>query len=461
MKKFTWVILVMILVLTCATVAGAETYDHVLKKGMKDSTDTFPDGEDDIQYMQIRLAYYEYYTGNIDGNFGSGTYKAVKAFQNRNGLKADGKIGGNTWAKLVAADSLKKSDFKVDDVEIKDESDTVIATVGFNTIRPGDKGPAVGEVQKMLQDLYFLRKDKIFETTYDTTTKDAVRAFQASTGLSADGIVGEKTWNTLKSASAKPGDYWDIESKKPRRTLSSGMRGYDVYNLQWFLKQNNYLTSCTDGFFDTATYQALYDLQKKNKLNTTGKLDANTKAYIASEAYEEAIIEADTTATSPYNRPKLKYGSHGYYVRSAQNYLINAGYLTGAADGVFGAKTLAAVKNFQAAKGLKDDGIIGAKTWAKLMDVDLSQDGMDSDFIDPATGAVYKTLKRGDSGYAVTHLQNLLYQLHMIDIDDIDGKFGAQTEAAIKQFQKEAGLKQDGKCGYNTFAAIYHKLNLD
>ena len=57
MKKFTWILLVMVLVLACTAVAGAETYDHVLKKGMKDATDPFPDSEDDIQYMQTRLAY--------------------------------------------------------------------------------------------------------------------------------------------------------------------------------------------------------------------------------------------------------------------------------------------------------------------------------------------------------------------------------------------------------------------
>ena len=95
------------------------------------------------------------------------------------------------------------------------------------------------------------------------------------------------------------------------------------------------------------------------------------------------------------------------------------------------------------------------------MNVDLSQGGQGSDYVDPSTGAVYKTLKRGDSGYAVTHLQNLLFKLTMLDVDDIDGKYGTKTETAVRNFQKQAGLKQDGKCGANTFAAIYHKLGID
>ncbi|MBQ4436006.1 MAG: peptidoglycan-binding protein [Clostridia bacterium] len=460
MKKFTWIALVMTLILLFTAVAGAETYDHVLKRGMKDKTDTFPDGEDDIKYVQTRLAYYEYYTGNIDGNYGSGTYKAVLSFQRKNNLKADGKVGGNTWAKLAASDSVKKSDYAIY-VDVKDESESVIATVGFQTLRPGDKGDSIKELQDLLKKLYFYNPNRATTSEFDTTTKDAVKGFQASVALTADGVVGEKTWNALQAAVDSPSKYYS-KSKKIRRNLGQGMRGYDVYILQQMLKDDNYLPAITNaGFFDQATYNALFAFQKKNSIALTGKLDANTKACLNGESYEEAIIEADTSATSPYDRPKLKYGSHGYYVRSAQSFLIDAGYLTGSADGVFGAKTLAAVKNFQSSKGLKADGIIGADTWARLMNVEKSQGAQHSDYIDPSTGATYKTLKRGDSGYAVTHLQNLLFQLHMIDIGDIDGKYGPKTETAIKHFQKEAGLKQDGKCGYNTFAAIYHKLHLD
>ena len=460
MKKFTWMALLLILIMAISAIASAETYDHVLKRGMQDKSDPFPDGEDDIRYMQLRLAYYEYYTGKIDGNFGSGMQKAVIAFQRRNKLKADGRIGGNTWAALVATDSVKQSDFDVS-MDIEDEGGSVYTTVGFRTLRSGDKGEAIKKIQDYLVKLYFLASNRV-TSTFDSYTVDAVKGFQAAVGLSADGVVGEKTWNALETAYNNPGKYFDT-GKKIRRNVGSGMRGYDVYIVQQVLKQMHHLAAIDNiGYFDTATRLAVISFQKANRIKETAKVDANTKAALWNESYEETIIEEEATSTSPYDRPKLKIGNHGYYVRSAQNYLIAAGCLTGSADGVFGKNTYNAVKKFQSLNSLKEDGIIGPGTWAKLMGVELSQGAQgSSSFVDPSTHAVYKVLKRGDSGYAVKHLQELLVKAYLLDAKDVDGKFGSKTEAAVKHFQSEAGLKVDGKCGANTFAALYNKLGLN
>ncbi len=462
MKKLSWIALLMALMLLFTGIASAETYDHVLKSGMKDKTDPFPDDPDkDIAYMQERLAYYEYYTGKIDGIYGKNMVKAVKNFQRRNNLKVDGRIGGNTWAKLITSDGVKASDFDII-IEVTDEADQYITDVGFNTIRPGDKGEAVKKIQDMLKKIYFYNPNRESTADYDSVTKDAVMGFQTAVGLKADGIVGENTYGRLEDAVANPSKYF-TEDKKIRRNVSSGMRGYDVYIVQQKLKSLNHLSAIqTAGYFDDATYKATVSFQTANKMKVTGKLDANTKAALWGETYEAAIIEEDATATSPYDRPKLKYGNHGYYVRSAQNYLIAAGCLVGSADGIFGKSTLTAVKNFQSMNGLKADGIIGASTWAKLMGIPLSQGAQgSSSYTDPSTGTTYKVLKRGDSGYAVKHLQELLVKCYLLDSSDVDSKFGTKTETAVKQFQKEAGLKVDGKCGANTFAAIYNKLGLN
>ena len=62
----------------------------------------------------------------------------------------------------------------------------------------------------------------------------------------------------------------------------------------------------------------------------------------------------------------LKKGSTGSAVRTMQQKLKNWGYYTGSVDGIFGSKTLEAVKYFQRKNGLSVDGIVGVKTLAAL-----------------------------------------------------------------------------------------------
>lgn len=62
----------------------------------------------------------------------------------------------------------------------------------------------------------------------------------------------------------------------------------------------------------------------------------------------------------------LKKGNRADSVRILQERLKAAGFDAGAADGIFGPKTDAAVRAFQRAKGLAVDGIVGANTWNAL-----------------------------------------------------------------------------------------------
>lgn len=63
------------------------------------------------------------------------------------------------------------------------------------------------------------------------------------------------------------------------------------------------------------------------------------------------------------------------------------------------------------------------------------------------------TLRRGSEGESVEELQFLLNSKYGADLD-IDGKFGAKTEAAVKAFQKAHGLTADGVVGRKTWAAL-------
>jgi peptidoglycan hydrolase-like protein with peptidoglycan-binding domain len=64
--------------------------------------------------------------------------------------------------------------------------------------------------------------------------------------------------------------------------------------------------------------------------------------------------------------PTLRLGSKGDDVKYLQG-LLNYHDYTVTVDGIFGAKTEAAVKKFQKSRGLKVDGIVGQKTWNELL----------------------------------------------------------------------------------------------
>lgn len=61
-----------------------------------------------------------------------------------------------------------------------------------------------------------------------------------------------------------------------------------------------------------------------------------------------------------------KYGSQGEEVKQIQTKLKRWGYYSGNVDGIYGSKTLAAVKSFQKKNGLTVDGIAGTKTLAAM-----------------------------------------------------------------------------------------------
>lgn len=58
-----------------------------------------------VERLQARLAELGFYAGRVDGDFGGGTYSAVRRFQATKNLEADGVVGENTWKALLGADS--------------------------------------------------------------------------------------------------------------------------------------------------------------------------------------------------------------------------------------------------------------------------------------------------------------------------------------------------------------------
>lgn len=67
----------------------------------------------------------------------------------------------------------------------------------------------------------------------------------------------------------------------------------------------------------------------------------------------------------------------------------------------------------------------------------------------------HSTIRRGSTGPDVVECQTDLIRLQYdLSPYGADGKFGAKTETAVKQFQKDNGLKADGIVGPATWSAL-------
>ena len=155
---------------------------------------------------------------------------------------------------------------------------------------------------------------------------------------------------------------------------------------------------------------------------------------------------APTTAVVP-DMPMLYRGCTGDAVKTLQDKLNALGYNSGSVDGIFGAKTYAAVTAFQKANGLGVDGIVGKLTWGKLYGVSPAMP------VETTTVVGRPMVSYGSRGDAVRKLQELLNALGY-DCGSVDGIFGSKTKAAVLAFQKANGLGADGIVGPLTWAKL-------
>ncbi|TCJ93393.1 UNVERIFIED_ORG: peptidoglycan hydrolase-like protein with peptidoglycan-binding domain [Anoxybacillus amylolyticus] len=150
----------------------------------------------------------------------------------------------------------------------------------------------------------------------------------------------------------------------------------------------------------------------------------------------------------------LKRGDRNDYVKTLQSWLYKAGFNPGGIDGVYGANTEKAVKEFQKKVGITADGIAGKQTYQALQEYVRTQTTVSrsnsSGSDDRWTG---QTLREGDRGQAVKDLQAKLQRLGY-NVGAVDGIYGKQTAEAVKSFQKAHGLTADGLAGKSTYHAI-------
>ncbi len=136
----------------------------------------------------------------------------------------------------------------------------------------GDRGLAVGDVQKRLRKLGFAPpgfEAEAQEAYFGESTSRAVRDFQEQRGLRTDGRVDENTWQVLVEASFRLGDRF-LYLRIP------AFRGDDVLEVQMCLNRLGFDAGREDGIFGQETDRAVRAFQHEMGLPVDGIVGSST-----------------------------------------------------------------------------------------------------------------------------------------------------------------------------------------
>ena len=158
------------------------------------------DNNSDVAMMQQALINLGYLSGEPDGNYGTQTQKAVKAFQKSNGLATDGTAGTQTLTKLYSGEGVSASAAqKTANASEKKTASATPTPEPTKNLKKGDSGTAVKTLQEQLIKLGYLTGKA--DGKFGTKTYSALVAFQKANKLSSDGVAGSKTLSKLSSGS--------------------------------------------------------------------------------------------------------------------------------------------------------------------------------------------------------------------------------------------------------------------
>lgn len=361
----------------------------------------------EVSDLQTALKALGYYAGDITGHAGEKTVTAIKAFQSKYGLTADGIAGPDTLEKIQTVSSGSSS------------SASSASWVGADTVK---------EVQTMLKAIGLYTGE--ITGSIGSKTDAAIRSFQKKYGLTVDGIPGTQTISKLASVYLQSGT-----------STASGVNlsVETVRSAQTMLKALGYYYGDITGSIGTKTETAIRSFQSKYALTVDGIPGTQTMAKL-SELY---------AGTSSLSGASLQLGATGSAVSALQENLSVLGYYYGDVAGHYGTLTRVAVLAFQKAKGLTADGIAGTRTLSAI-DYAMGIAGGSSSGTADFSGSSFSL---GDTSATILWMQELLKELGYYAAE-CTGHFGSKTQAAVKQFQADHGLTADGVAGSKTLAAL-------
>ena len=240
-------------------ICGQATYDMLMNAEAKVYVMQLDDSGPDVEGVQQRLYELGYLDNkaNIKGVFGEKTEAAVKEFQKKNDLKADGKVGAKTLEMLYGEDVVGNAFRLGDENQVIKDCQTALKKLGYVTFKPdGVMGKA---------------------------TVSAIKAFQQANGLTRDGALGPVTRDLILSGDAQ------------EMVMQLGDYGTDVKNMQTRLAKLNYLAGANaTGYFGEITEDAVKAFQKRAGLSVDGKVGGVTLTMMNSSSAKKAASAPST-----------------------------------------------------------------------------------------------------------------------------------------------------------------------
>lgn len=157
----------------------------------------------DVTALQRRLKELRYFNGQLTGYFGRTTQEAVSRFQQAYLIQPDGIVGSETRSALFGSATATSQFFQNDSLSLPPPPPLSGSSLSgrFNPIpsiqvlRLGDRGSEVTNLQQELRQRGF--NPGRVDGVYGSQTQEAVRQFQRTRGLFADGIAGRETLSAL------------------------------------------------------------------------------------------------------------------------------------------------------------------------------------------------------------------------------------------------------------------------
>ncbi|MGI5906858.1 MAG: peptidoglycan-binding protein [Candidatus Pararuminococcus gallinarum] len=316
-----------------------------------------------ILSLQCGLTVLCCHPGDLDGSFGSQVEETVKVFEKKYGLTENGIISSSDWDELKNqvkpiqkaigdlgyelrySDGTPDTSFVERLKEYQNDHGLVVdgqagpatrAALGIAVVSGNDSLPLKrgSKGYNVLCLQYALRMMQIdpngFDGSFGGGCVSAVERYQEKKGLTADGVVGTNTWETLR---------------KDIRPIQEALlnHGYDI-------------GGTTDGIASPETYNAVLAFQKDKGLTVDGLVGTGTRNALG--------IASDGTVNN-ITSAALKRGSKGRLVLYLQKVLTILGYSPDV-DGSYGPGMENQVKAFQKANGLEEDGKFGPACWRML-----------------------------------------------------------------------------------------------